>query len=78
MEKTIYIQLLDEGTKVFRPVPALAIRSNVYEVKGIEVYDPEDETWEFPPGSYVLVEVQKLGGEYVLVAIKEQDPVRDF
>lgn len=74
MEKNIYIQLLEEGTKVYRPVPAIEIENNIYEVQGFEIYDLEDEVWEFLPGTYVLVEEQSLDGEYVLVAIKEQSP----
>ncbi len=72
MEKNIYIQVLEEGTKVYRPVPAIEIENNIYEVQGYDIYDSEDETWEFLPGTYVLVEEQNLGGENVLVAIKEQ------
>ena len=72
MERIIYIQLLDEGTKVYRPVPACEIENNIYEVGGFEIYDPEDEVWEFIPGTHVLVEKQNLDGENVLVAIQEQ------
>lgn len=75
MEKIIYIQLLDEGTKVYRPVPACEIGNNIYEVNGFEIYDPEDEVWEFSPGTYVLVEEQKLDEKIVLVAIKQQSPI---
>jgi hypothetical protein len=71
MVKTIYIQLLDEGTRVYRPVPAIEIREGIYEVKGLEIYNPEDEIWEFPPNTCVIVEKQNFDGENVLVAIKE-------
>lgn len=74
MKKNIYIQLLEEGTKVYKPVPAIEIEKNVYEVQGFEIYDPEDEFWEFLPGTHVLVKEQNLNGERVLVAIKEQSP----
>ena len=74
MKRNVYIQLLEEGTKVYRPVPAIEIENNIYEVQGFGIYDPENEVWEFPPGTYVLVEEQNLGGENVLVAIKEQSP----
>jgi len=72
MEKNIYIQLLEEGTKVYRPVPAIEIDNNIYEVQGFEIYDPEDEVWEFKPGVHVIVEEQELDGELVLVAVKEE------
>jgi hypothetical protein len=74
MEKNIYIQLLEEGTKVYRPVPAIEIDINIYEIQGFEIYDPEDEVWEYPPGTYVFVEELNLEGENVLVAIHEQNP----
>jgi len=75
MENKIYVQLLEDGTKVYRPVPANKIENGIYEVAGFEIYDPEDETWEFPPGTHVVVEEQNLEGETVLVAIKEQSSV---
>lgn len=67
----IYIKLLDEGTKVLRPVPAIALGNNIYEVRGEELYDPEDEIWEFIPGAHVIVEEQKLNEGLVLVAVRE-------
>jgi hypothetical protein len=74
MGKKIYIRLLGEGTRVYRPVPACQIENNLYEVGGFQIYDSEDEIWEFTPGTYVLVEEQNLDGENVLVAIQEQSP----
>ena len=73
MERNIYIQLLEEGTTVYRPVPAIEIECFVYEVQGLEIYDPEDEVWEFTPGTHVFVEEQNLNGENVLVAIREKN-----
>lgn len=71
MEKIIYVKLLEEGTKVYRPVTAFKIENNVYEVRGSEIHDPDDELWEFVPGTFVFVEKQNLDGEIVLVAVKE-------
>lgn len=71
MEKYIYIQLLDEGTKVFRPVLSSRVNDNIYKVGDSEKYDFEDEIWEFIPRTLVVVEEQELEGEIVLVAIKE-------
>jgi hypothetical protein len=73
MEKKIYIQLLNEGTKVYRPVSAFEIGNNVYEVQDREIYNPDDEVWEFIPGTFVIVEEQNHDGEIILVAIKEQE-----
>jgi hypothetical protein len=49
----IYIRLLDEGTDVFRPADAVALGEGVFQILPSADYDPEDETWEFPPGSVV-------------------------
>ena len=72
MEKIIYIQLLNEGSVAYRPVPAIQIENNIYKVQGFEIYDSEDEEWEFLPGTRVFVEEQIRVGENVLVAIQEQ------
>ena len=71
MEKEIYIQLLNEGTKVYRPVQGKEIESNRYEIKGNDIYNPDIEEWEFVPGSIVIVEQQMMEGDLVLVAVKE-------
>lgn len=68
----IFIKLLDEGTKVYRPVPAIKIENHIYRIGGFEIYDIEDEIWEFLPGIIVYVEEQVLNGEKVLVAIREK------
>jgi hypothetical protein len=71
MKRIIYIQLLNEGSVAYRPVSSLEIEKNIFRVDGSEIYNPEDEEWEFPPGTYVIVEKQIRGGEKVLIAIKE-------
>ena len=67
--KIIYVRLLEEGVKVYRPVPAIEKGNDIYEIQGYDIYNYEDEIWEFIPGSYVLVEEQLLDGEMMLVAI---------
>lgn len=69
MENIIYVRLLGEGVQVYRPVPASQITSDVYVIGGADIYDPEDEEWEFPPGTHVVVEARVLEGEAALVAI---------
>lgn len=73
MEKTIYIKLLGEGTIVYRPVPAIEIGKNIYQLKGEEIFDPDDEEWEFLPGTKVKVKQKKLEGKKVLLAISKND-----
>ena len=66
---TIYVKLLNEGTNVFRPTSALVRDQNAYLILGDDKYDPEDEIWEFTPGSLVYVATRHdQTGEY-LVAV---------
>jgi len=74
MEQIIYIQLLEEGTKVYRPIKAIEITQNLYTILESNEYDTEDEVWEFLSGSNVIVEEKILSGKSVLVAIKAVDP----
>ena len=70
MTEKIYIQLLGEGTIVYRPVPALKMEHNIYKIEGYDIHDPEDEEWEFIPGTVVIVKERTLEEEIVLVAVK--------
>ncbi len=65
---TVYVQLLDEGTIAYRPVPASKEIEGVCILGGQDIYDEEVETWEFPPGSRVSYEPRKLDGDIVFVA----------
>ena len=49
----IYVRLLDEATEVSRPTEALDLGSGFFNILPTEHYDPNDEKWEFPPGSIV-------------------------
>ena len=71
MEQILYIKLLDDGTVVYRPVPAIKLAQNIFRIGGESIYDPEDEIWEFKPGAYVVAEEQEVGGEFVFVAVNE-------
>jgi hypothetical protein len=46
---TVYVSLLDEGTEVWRPVSATR-DGDVFLILGPM---PEEERWQFPPGSRV-------------------------
>jgi hypothetical protein len=52
----IYIRLLDEGVPVARPTYGEAIEDNIFRVLPTKNYNPDDETWEFPPGTVVRCE----------------------
>lgn len=64
----IYIRLLNEGTHVLRPTQALPLGAGSYRVLPTGDYDPEDENWEFPPGTIVIAEVETRNGDEALVA----------
>ncbi len=72
MEKIVYVQLLGEGTIVYRPVPATQINGSIHLLRGEEIFDGDDEDWEFLPGTKVVVEERELGGEKVFVAIDKE------
>ena len=58
---------------MYRPVPAIKLYGSTYRVQGIEVYDPDDEEWEFLPEEVVRVEKKELEGELVFVAVEKYD-----
>jgi len=65
---TIYVNLLDEGVAVVRPTQGLQLGVDEYEVLPTSDYDPDDELWEFPPGSVVRCIREERDGEIILVA----------
>jgi hypothetical protein len=71
MTETIYIALLDEGTAVRRPAPAYRRTDGRYIVLKPKDYDPELESWEFPPGSVVECENTTTAAGDVLAAVRE-------
>ena len=70
MKKIIYVQLLGEGTLVYRPVPAIKIEEDIYRIKGEDIYSPAEEEWEFLPGTVVKVKQEELESEKVILAIE--------
>ncbi len=73
-QSVIYIPLLDEGVDVWRPTEGEMVADMVFKVLPTETYDPEDEHWEFPPGTIVRCEKQikhGAGSHQVLVAVEK-------
>lgn len=66
--ETIYIQLLDEGTRVSRPTQGVLLGNNLYRVLPTSDYDPNNERWEFLPGSVVRCRVENWSSGDILVA----------
>lgn len=71
MIDTVYVFLADEAVNVWRPVPSHHVSGDTYilgEVEGVAV--PDDEGWEFPPGTRVRVVTRVFSdGRPHLVAI---------
>jgi hypothetical protein len=62
-----YVVLIGEGTEVYRPVELERIGDGIFVVQE-KYYDPDDEEWEFPPGSIVNLTKHILSdGSQILV-----------
>ncbi len=64
----VFVPLRDEGTGVVRPTRAFALGGMRFQLIEPEGYDPDDEQWQFLPGSEVTCRIEVLGGREVLVA----------
>ena len=71
MKTVIYVRLLNEGSEAYRPVPAIHVKGSIFQILGAEIYDTEDEQWEFEPGTNVFVEEQIKSETKILVAIRK-------
>ncbi len=69
----VYVRLLYEGTAVLRPTLALALGDDQFELMPTQNYDPDDEVWEFLPGSRVRCVARKCGEDMILVAYTQVD-----
>jgi hypothetical protein len=67
----IYVALLDEGTDVWRPVPAHQVNDVTYILLRPENYDADDERWEFPPGSVVHCERRNTRDGEIIAAVRK-------
>jgi hypothetical protein len=66
--QTIYVELIDEGVTVYRPVEATRDPDGAFRLPDKA---PADEVWRFDPGSRVLCELRDIGdAEPSLVATR--------
>ncbi len=72
MADQIYVALLDEGTDVWRPVPAWKVGSDRYVLLRPDDYDPQLEQWEFPPGSVVAAEPRTTPTGEIIAAVRAE------
>ena len=67
-EFEVFVALLGEGTKVWRPVITRQIANDLYQILGPV---PENEEWEFQPGQVVSCEFRNFqNGSSGLVAVR--------
>ena len=67
---TIYIDLRDEDTHVWRPVDAESVADDIYRIVSLNEH-PDDETWQFQTGDLVrCVRKDMTDGISGLVAIE--------
>lgn len=66
----VHVRLLDEGTDVWRPVPAAALPGGVFQLAEPADYNRNTETWEFPLYAKVKCIPKRFAdGEEGLVAV---------
>ena len=67
----VYVQLLEEGTPTARPTEAIELEGGLFQLLPTKDYDPEDEVWEFLPGSIVKCKmIEGLFGQMLLAVEK--------
>jgi len=64
----VYVELLNEGIPCIRPVPVEFPGENLFRLLQTADYDPEDEHWQFPPGSLVRCRLEAWERGHFLVA----------
>ena len=70
-EEIIYVSILGEGTKVWRPMWADRLEEGIYFIKSFPTYNSTEEELEFSSGETVVCKRQKLFDGHHLVAIKK-------
>ena len=67
----MYVKLINEGSVAYQSVPSSKFSNNIYKLEGADIYDIEDEIWEFLPDILVRTKRKELEGKLVLVAVEE-------
>ncbi len=65
----IYISILVEGARAWRPVQAEHLRDNVYRIAA-QPYDRTTESWQFEPGDTLQCENVESAGGPILAATR--------
>jgi hypothetical protein len=65
----IFVELLEEGVEVYRPVEAMSLGGDLYRIESLQS-DPS-EVWRFATGSVVRCRPTRFDGGYLgLLAIE--------
>ena len=72
--ETVYVELLDEGVAVWRPVEAEPLGDGLYRLLAPQDYDPEVEVWAFVPGTVVRCAELILSEGPEIVAVEQITP----
>jgi hypothetical protein len=68
----IYVRLLEEGTDCSRPTQGVVLGNGLFKLLPTANYDPNDEHWEFLPGSIVCAEeVRNVDGTFLLAVAQQ-------
>jgi hypothetical protein len=67
----VFVPLLEEGTPTIRGTQALPLPNGLYKLLPTPNYDPEDEIWEFLPGSVVRCVFVRDDKETYLQAVEQ-------
>ncbi|HEX5467316.1 MAG TPA: hypothetical protein VFW92_11645 [Candidatus Limnocylindrales bacterium] len=65
----IFVRLIDEAVEVWRPVEAVHLDGNVYQIAE-QPYDRSIEKWEFEPGDEVICMPRESPEGRILVAVR--------
>jgi len=65
----IYINLPED--EAARPTQAIAMGNNIFKVLATADYDPEDEVWQFVPGTLVRCQERNYRGMKYLLAVEK-------
>ena len=73
----IHVRLPDEGTDCSRPTRGVVVGNELFKFLPTDEYDPNDEQWEFLPGSIVRVQgVRHPDAILLLDVAQESDAAR--
>ncbi|ODA36620.1 hypothetical protein [Planctopirus hydrillae] len=69
----VYVELINEGTFVLRPVEAVNVSENCFKILELNISSSDVEEWMFLPGSVVECAWEEHEGELLMVAKKARE-----